>query len=290
MQAKLKFINYNKNSSFYKGLETKYNNSGRNSTGKIVIRFKSKNNLKKYFTQDFFDKCKSMDFSIFNRTTHNSKSFFSSYIIKQDIVYPLGILVKNFSYQVLKRKINNFIFFFKRLFFSGELNFKIILYYILISIKSKLEYFQNVCLGKLHVSETIKKRYSYSKKSQSLDLNLIKNFYENDFICNLNHNRKRYFISPFTKGLILHISKKNSLILTPQRKILKVPSNSLGQLLGASYLRKIKAVHRKASNLKFLKSKPRVLGKSMNICDHPNGGYKHSSKILKNFKSQLINK
>ena len=166
MQAKLKFINYNKNSSSCKGLETKYNNSGRNSTGKIVIRFKSKNNIKKYFTHDFFDKCKSMDFLIFNRTIHNYKSFFSSYIIKKDIIYPLGILVKIFSYQMLKRKINNFIYFFKRLFFSREQYFKIILYYILTSIKSKLEYFHNVCLSKLHVSETIKKRYANSKKTK----------------------------------------------------------------------------------------------------------------------------
>lgn len=107
-------------------------------------------------------------------------------------------------------------------------------------------------------------------------------------ICNVSYKNKRLFISPLTKGLILNVNKKHTLVLTPQKRILKLPLVSIGQLFGNPYLRKSKAAYKKASNFKFLTSKPRVLGKSMNICDRPNGGYKHSSKLLKNFKSQLI--
>jgi ribosomal protein L2 len=31
-----------------------------------------------------------------------------------------------------------------------------------------------------------------------------------------------------------------------------------------------------------------VRGKAMNVFDHPNGGYKHSSKLLKTFKGKKI--
>jgi hypothetical protein len=148
MLNKSKFISYNKKTFSNKGLEAKYNKSGRNSSGKIVIRFKSKSNIKKIFTQDFFNRSKSIDFTIFNRTIHNSKSFFSSYIMKKDIVYPLGILVKNFSYQIIKNKVNNFIYFIKRLFFSTELFFKINFYKILVIIRNRLETFFNICLEK----------------------------------------------------------------------------------------------------------------------------------------------
>jgi len=288
MLNKSKFISYNKKTFSNKGLEAKYNKSGKNSSGKIVIRFKSKSNIKKIFIQDFFNRSKSIDFIVFNRVIHNSKSLFSSYIMKKDIIYPLGLLVKNFSYQIIKYKINNFIYFVKRLFFSKELFFKINFYNILVIIKNRLEFFFNICLEKLHVGERIKKLDLNSKKSQTLDLNIVKNFYENNLICNINFNNKRYFVSPFAKGRILHIGESFSLVLTPQKKILKIPSVSIGQLFGTPYLRKCKVFHKKASRYNFFKSKPRVLGKSMNICDHPNGGYKRSSKILKNFKSQLI--
>lgn len=216
----------------------------------------------------------------------------SSYILKKDIIYPVGILIKNFGYQLLKKKINNFIHFFKRLYFSTELPLKVNFYFFLVYLKNKVEHFYNVCLNKLQVGHTVKKFNHLSRKEeyQTLDLNLIKNFYENNFICNITYNRKRLFVSPLTKGLILNINEKHILTLTPKKRILKLPTKSLGQLFGSPYLRISKSGHKKASKFKYFRSRPRVLGKSMNICDHPNGGYKHSSKLLKNFKSKLINK
>jgi ribosomal protein L2 len=44
----------------------------------------------------------------------------------------------------------------------------------------------------------------------------------------------------------------------------------------------------KASAKFYSNKKPFVKGKAMNVFDRPNGGFKHSSKLLKTFKGRKI--
>lgn len=120
------------------------------------------------------------------------------------------------------------------------------------------------------------------------DIGLVKDFTENTFVRNIYTYKKKIFISPGTTGLILNKNSKFTLVLTPKKRIIKLGLKSIGQFCSSTLKKKKKKIHEKASVIKYLKVRSRVLGKSMNICDRPNGGYKHASKILKNFKSRKI--
>ena len=151
--------------------------------------------------------------------------------------------------------------------------------------------FQQLCLSRLDVGNSVK-AFCTSLKTEfkDLDINFIMLFRENNFVCNLSDKNKLFFTAPQSRGLILNKSQSNIYVLSPKRKILKFSTSAIGQLAGATFLKKSKKNYKKASLFKYNKFRPRVLGKAMNVCDRPNGGYKHASKILKTFKSQLIKK
>lgn len=123
--------------------EKKKNHSGRNSSGRITIRFKSKSNIKKSRLLMLFVKPSTL--TVFNRRVVNVNSRFSSLVRVKDLLFILGLLSKNFNFQVTRSKINNYLFFFRRLFFSGRISLQLSLVNILRLIQMQIELFYNGC-------------------------------------------------------------------------------------------------------------------------------------------------
>ena len=269
-----------------KALEKKYNYSGRNNSKKIVIRFRSKNQYKKIISLDNLKK--KSQISLYGHQPNSPKRICSNFIDKKRILFLLGLRLKTLSFQFTSLRIKNFIFFIKRLLRLTNKNLKLRIALVLNSLKKEIVVFQHLFSQGLIVSNTIH-TFDFMNINK-FDINYIKNYSQNSFVSNIVVNRKKFFVSPSSKGYILYVNSSYCLILSPKDKILKIPATSTAQLSSVNFLTPDKLHHKKASSWKRRKKGKRVLGKSMNVCDHPNGGYKRASKLLKDFRSVIIKK
>ena len=91
-----------------------------------------------------------------------------------------------------------------------------------------------------------------------------------------------------SKGSFLIDSKDNfSLLTLPSQKTVWLDKSRTFGILKNDSLKNLPK-KKKASSRLLHGKKPTVRGKAMNVFDHPNGGFKHSSKILKTFKGKII--
>lgn len=100
------------------------------------------------------------------------------------------------------------------------------------------------------------------------------------------------FAESSTKGaLLLGKSKNYAKILLPSKKIVFLEADLTRASktgLASTDQEWVSDLGKKASTRRVFGRKPRVRGKAMNVFDHPNGGFKHSSKLLKTFKGKKI--
>lgn len=101
-----------------------------------------------------------------------------------------------------------------------------------------------------------------------------------------------YFSStPDKNSIVLSKGRFLTKIQLPSRKIVFLETEktkaSKASIFSANRSQDVVS-QSKASFKLTLGRKPTVRGKAMNIFDHPNGGYKHSSKLLKTFKGKKI--
>merc|ERR1712183_412279 len=155
--------------------------------------------------------------NIFSHKIANLNSFYSTLILTKHLLFNLGIIIKNFNFQITKSRLKNFFFFLKRLFHSKKFVFKINIIKILNIMQNRIAIFYNTCSKKYFVGNTIQifNKKLKVKDIKNLDITFIRKFHENNFICNIFSSKgKRFFSSPLTKALILNKNTKSILILT----------------------------------------------------------------------------
>lgn len=266
--------------------QKKNNHSGRNNSGKIVIRFRSKNNIKTNVSLSKFNK--NSTFIVFNSRILGSNSFYSLYLQKEDFTFSLAILLKVLRYHIIYKKIKNFPYFFFKLIKSKKKELKINVIITLKLIISEINFFFNFCLNNMTVGRSIKALSD--SELQNEDIAYICTLPTNTAVCNIWDNKKKYISAPLSKGLIISNNSSASYVLTANKKVVKLSEKAIGQISSGIYIKKDHYKHKKASKFLYKNNRIKVLGKSMNVCDRPNGGYKHASKILKTFTAKKIKK
>lgn len=92
-------------------------------------------------------------------------------------------------------------------------------------------------------------------------------------------------------AILLSQNNNLSMIKLPSSKVILVESDLATAGIKTNFASNEKRrlqLFNKASYKFHINRKPFVKGKSMNVFDHPNGGFKRSSKILKTFKGKRI--
>jgi len=130
------------------------------------------------------------------------------------------------------------------------------------------------------LSSTYWKSFSFFKTPLN-NLKLGNYFYKGEY------QNFRFSQEP-SKGSFLIGSKSSfSLITLPSQKTVWLKKTKTLGILKNDPLKNLKKM-KKASSRLLLGKKPSIRGKAMNVFDHPNGGFKHSSKLLKTFKGKNI--
>lgn len=112
--------------------------------------------------------------------------------------------------------------------------------------------------------------------------------------CSIHQGTYRNFCFSFTPGknsIVLSKSKHFTKVQLPSRKIVFLETKKTRASKASVFSISTKWAEGKQFKASFklkLGRKPMVRGKAMNVFDHPNGGYKHSSKLLKTFKGKKI--
>jgi ribosomal protein L2 len=104
------------------------------------------------------------------------------------------------------------------------------------------------------------------------------------------HSKNFYFSQvPNKSSWLLGKNDDFAKVLLPSKKVIFLNLHST-KASKANIVSDVLLLTPKHNKKSFYGRKPFVRGKAMNVFDHPNGGYKHSSKLLKTFKGKKIYK
>lgn len=188
----------------------------------------------------------------------------------QKILWGANLLKQNYKFQ----KTLNF-FWFKpvaSLIFCLRFMFKALQLYFLKP--------QNFSLNSLILAPFYWKSFQFFKTPLS-SMNLGNNIIQGE------RGNFKFSLQPLKESTLLDIKGDFLLITLPSLKSVWLKKKSTFGVLKNNHFKNL-VFNKKASSRFLIGRKSVVRGKAMNVFNRPNGGFKHSSKLLKTFKGKKI--
>lgn len=120
---------------------------------------------------------------------------------------------------------------------------------------------------------------------------ILSHFNLGSLVNRVSYRNKKYSFAFKKPSIILSKGNKWLTLELPSKRVAIVERRLTTASLNGAFSPNTKLkeqLGKKASSKFYSNRKPFVNGKSMNVFDRPNGGFKHSSKLLKTFKGKRI--